>query len=137
MTQALKLKVCKRSLGITLLLMLASGIQLEVTEERYAWSVWLHIVLGISLTALAFWHVSLYYKKSNWFSRFATNRKKATRILWWVFLVTAVTGIVATVVWLVGHDHSPLGAIHGKIGFVMVIAAIFHHRSYPHKKRVR
>lgn len=33
---ASRLKICNRTLGITLLLMLVSGIQLEATSGRYA-----------------------------------------------------------------------------------------------------
>lgn len=62
----------------------------------------------------------------NWFSRFAKNRNKGTRILWWVLLLTVATGVAATVVWLVDGGHTPLGGIHGKIGFLMVLAGIIH-----------
>lgn len=126
MKQATKLKICNRSLGFILLLMLASGIQLEATSGQYAWSVWLHIILGILLTAVSLYHIFLHYRSGNWFARFAKNRNITTRILWWVFLLTAISGIAATIIWLEGHNHSHLGAIHGKIGFLMVIVAAIH-----------
>ncbi|MGN0220402.1 MAG: hypothetical protein ACI4AX_08990 [Muribaculaceae bacterium] len=37
-----------------------------------------------------------------------------------------MSGIAATVQWLVENGHSPIGGVHGKIGFVMVIVAIIH-----------
>lgn len=37
-----------------------------------------------------------------------------------------VSGIAATVSWLNDGDHSHLGAVHGKIGFLMVVLAITH-----------
>lgn len=126
MKQATKLKICNRSLGFILLLMLASGIQLEATSGQYAWAVWLHIVLGILLTAVSLYHIFLHYRSGNWFARFAKNRNITTRILWWVFLLTAISGIAATIIWLDGHNHSHFGAIHGKIGFLMVIVATIH-----------
>lgn len=132
-----RLKICNRFLGLTLILILASGIQLEVTSGRYAWSVWVHIVLGLVLTALAFYHIYLHYRKSNWFVRFAKNRNTSTRILWWVFLLTAVSGLAATVAWIGDNLHSPLGAVHGKIGFLMVIVAIVHVARYLRAKRRR
>lgn len=126
MTVQEKLKVCNKWLKVILLLILASGIQLEATSGRYAWSVWVHIVLGLILTGLSIYHIYLHYKNSNWFTRFAKNRNKVTRVLWWVFLLTAVSGIAATLQWLMEGGHSPIGGVHGKIGFLMVIVAIIH-----------
>ena len=121
-----KLKVCNKWLKVILLLILASGIQLEATSGRYAWSVWVHIVLGLILTGLSIYHIYLHYKNSNWFTRFAKNRNKVTRVLWWVFLLTAVSGIAATLQWLMEGGHSPIGGVHGKIGFLMVIVPTTH-----------
>lgn len=135
MTPAERLRLCDRILGIVLIVMLVSGIQLEATSGRYAWSVWAHIALGIVLIALSCRHIYLHYKWVNWFARFAKNKNTVTRVLWWVFLLTAVTGIIATVVWLVGHDHSPIGAIHGKIGFLMVIVGVIHALGHKHKRK--
>lgn len=135
MTAAERLKACDKTLGIVLIVMLASGIQLEATSGRYAWSVWAHIALGIVLTVLSVWHVCLHYRWSDWFARFAKNKNTVTRILWWVFLLTAVTGVVATVVWLASHEHSHIGAIHGKIGFLMVIVGIIHAAGHKHKRK--
>ncbi len=126
MTTASKLKICNLSLGITMLLMLASGIQLEATSGRYAWSVWVHIALGIVLIALSLRHIILHYRFSNWFARFAKNRNRTTRILWWAFLLTALSGVGATILWLATPVHSHLGAVHGKLGFLMVTVAIIH-----------
>lgn len=134
MKTATKLKLCNRWLGGIIFVILLSGIQLETTSSGYVWSVWIHIILGIALTILALYHIYLHYKFTNWFSRFARNRNKATRILWWIFLLSMASGIAATVHWLTAGTHSPLGGIHGKIGFLMVAAAIVHamrHRPRP------
>lgn len=130
-----RLILCNRTLGITLLLMLASGIQLEATSGRYPCSIWVHIILGILLTVLSLYHIYLHYRKSNWFARFAKNRNTSTRILWWMFLLTAVTGIAATIDWLLHNQHTPLGGVHGKIGFLMVIVAIIHAVRHIRKKK--
>lgn len=37
-----------------------------------------------------------------------------------------MSGIAATVQWIVENGHSPIGGVHGKIGFLMVIIAIIH-----------
>lgn len=138
MNAATKLKVCNRALGCILILMLASGIQLEATSGIYGWSVWLHIVLGLLLVILSCYHIYLHYGLSNWFARFAKNRLVTTRILWWTFLLTAISGIAATVIWFDGFAHSSLGGVHGKIGFLMVAVAVIHaikHRK--HKRRIK
>lgn len=133
MNTASKLKLCNRLLGLSLILMLVSGIQLEATAGCYAWSVWVHIALGIILIVLSLRHIYLHYRTGNWFSRFAKNRNTVTRILWWIFLLTSVSGILATIIWIADNTHSHLGGIHGKIGFLMVILAIIHLISHRHK----
>lgn len=135
MNNATKLKVCDGWLGRILILILASGIQLEVTSGRYAWSVWVHIVLGIILTVLSYYHIYLHYRIGNWFSRFSKNKNVITKILWWVFLTTAVTGIIATIIWIGDNDHSHLGAVHGKIGFLMVLFGIIHSVRHLRKRK--
>ncbi len=131
-----KFKLCNRILGCTLVLTLASGIQLEVTSGRYACSVWVHIILGILLTGISFYHIYLHYKTGKWFSRFAKNRNTVTRILWWTFLFTVISGVAATVHWIAG-GHSPIGGVHGKIGFLMVLVAGFHVAKHLRKKTGR
>ena len=126
MNTAEKLKICNRLLGLTLILMLASGMQLEATAGSYAWSVWVHIVFGTLLTVLSIRHIYLHCRSSNWFARFAKNRNTTTRVLWWIFLLTVISGLAATIQWLVENGHSPIGGVHGKIGFLMVIIAIIH-----------
>lgn len=128
-----RIKICNCSLGFVMLLILASAIQLEATSGQFVGSVWLHIVLGILLIALSVYHIYLHYRRSNWFARFAKNRNTVTGILWWVFLFSAITGIAAIVSWLInGNCHSHLGAVHGKIGFLMALLAIIH--AARHKK---
>lgn len=134
MKPALKLKLCNRRLGWLLILTLASAIQLEITSGKYVWSVWVHIALGIALTILSLYHIYLHYRCGNWFSRFAKNKHTVTRILWWTFLLTTITGIAATVIWLDGYGHSHLGAVHGKIGFLMALTAIIH--AIRHRKNM-
>ena len=126
MNTARKLKICNRLLGPTLILMLVSGIRLEATAGSYAWSVWVHIVLDSLLTILSICHIYYHYRFNNWFARFAKNRNTTTRVLWWVFMLTVISGFEATAQWLVENGHSPIGGVHGKIGFLMVIVAIIH-----------
>lgn len=137
MNTATKLKICDRSLGLTLILILVSGIQLEASSGSHEWTVWLHIGLGVVLTALSVYHIFLHYRFSNWFARFRKNRNKLTRMLWWVFLLTVVSGLAATAVWIAGNAHSHIGGVHGKIGFLMVIIGIIHAVRHKKKRRKR
>lgn len=135
MNTASKLRVCNKTLECVLVMILVSGIQLEATSGRYAWSVWAHVGLGIVLTLLSLYHIYMHYKSGNWFARFAKNRNKVTRILWWIFLLAAVSGFAATFIWLDGNNHSHLGAVHGKIGFLMVIFGTIHAVRHIHKHK--
>lgn len=121
-----KLRICNRFLAFSLLLILISGLQLELTSGKYGWSVWLHIILGSAFTLLSIYHIFLHYRKSNWFARFTGNRNTVTRILWWLFLLSSISGVAGSIKWIECYNHSILGAVHGKIGFLMVIAAIIH-----------
>lgn len=137
MNQALKLKLCGRLLGLSLIIILVSGIQLEATSGKYGWSVWTHIIAGLLLAVLSFYHIFLHYRRTNWFARFAKNPNTSTRVLWWIFLLTLVSGLAATVIWLDGEGHTPLGGVHGKIGFLMVLVAIIHVVRHKKKRKIR
>lgn len=126
MNTAAKLKVCDKLLGVSLVLILVSGIQLEATGGSESMG-WIHIGLGLILTALSVWHIYLHYRFTNWFSRFVRNSNTSTRILWWLFILTVLSGVVASVHWIASaYIHSTVGGVHGKIGFLMALAAIVH-----------
>lgn len=137
MKQNAKFKICNRWLVSILLLMLVSGIHLEMTSCKYVWSVWLHIILGFLLTGMSLYHIFLHYRYGNWFALFAKNRNITTRVLWWIFILTAVSGIASGVIWLNGYGHSHLGGIHGKIGFLMIVIAVLHFLRHKGKIKYR
>ncbi|MBD5236341.1 MAG: DUF4405 domain-containing protein [Bacteroidales bacterium] len=126
MKKLTKLKICNRSLLLATFAVLISGIELEVIHSNGSLSVWIHIILGLLFMCLVGIHIYLHFGKSNWFARFSKLRSQATRILWWLTLITLITGIATTVRWIVTNTHSPLGGIHGKLGFLMIILSIFH-----------
>lgn len=70
--------------------------------------------------------VFLHFKRSNWFAKFQKLKKPATRILWYLYCLMLVLGIAAFIHWIISCHHSPLGGIHGKIGFIMIAFAIGH-----------
>lgn len=121
-----KLKICDWCLLIMTLAMLVSGVQLEATDSRGATSVWIHIAVGILFFTLVAYHIFLHFGKSNWFSKFSKQKNQYTRVLWWVSLLTFISAVIAFVHWATSFTHSPIGGVHGKIGFVMIILAVGH-----------
>ena len=75
---------------------------------------------------MATYHVYLHFGNSNWFSKFRKQKSQVTRILWLVALVTLITGIVAIIHWVTTFTHVPIGGVHGKLGFLMIILSIGH-----------
>ena len=126
MKKLTKLKICNRSLLLATFAVLISGIELEAIKSSSSLSVWIHIILGLLFMGFVCIHIYLHFGKSNWFARFSKLRSQATRILWWLTLITLITGIATTVRWIVTNSHSPLGGIHGKFGFLLLILSIFH-----------
>ncbi len=80
MKTASKLKLCNKSLGLLLVLMLVSGVQLEATSGKYPWSVWMHILLGILLCILVGYHIYLHYKSTNWLGQRRSSVAGLTKI---------------------------------------------------------
>ena len=126
MKKSLKLKICDWSLLALTVAILASGIQVEATGGTPVWTVWLHIAIGAVFMVLSGWHIRLHFGKSNWFTRFHRQKNRVTRILWWVTLATLASAIVATTHWLGTFTHGHTGAVHGKLGFLMIILSVCH-----------
>ena len=126
MKKITKLKICDWSLLILTIAILTSGIQLEATHSSGLTSVWIHIITGLSFACLVAYHIYLHFGNSNWFSKIHNQKNQLTRILWWVSLITFITGIIASVHWLTTFNHAPIGGVHGKLGFLMVLLSMGH-----------
>ena len=125
MTKVQKLKICDWTLAILLPIVLASSIQLEATSSSGIFPVILHIIVALPFICLIVWHIFLHFQWKKWLTKFS-NLKVPTRILWWLYILALVSGIVAFIHWLIESRHSTLGGIHGKIGFLMIALAIGH-----------
>ena len=125
MTKVHKLKICDWTLAILLPIVLASSIQLEATSSSGIFPVILHIIVALPFICLIVWHIFLHFQWKKWLTKFS-NLKVPTRILWWLYILALVSGIVAFIHWLIESGHSTLGGIHGKIGFLMIALAIGH-----------
>lgn len=126
MTKLRKIRLCNWALLISTPLILASSIQLEATGSRDVTLVWLHMAIGTIFMLLVFWHLALNLKWGNWFKKISRLKSPVTKILWWVTLILCISAIAALIHWSGTYTHSPIGGLHGKIGFVMIVIAIGH-----------
>lgn len=104
----------------------ASGIQLEATHCSDPTAVAVHIATGLLMAGLVALHVYLHFARGNRLSGIGKLRSRTTRALWWVAVVTFISAIIASAHWLTSLSHSPVGGVHGKIGFVMILLATLH-----------
>lgn len=47
-------------------MMLVSGIQLEILSGRSVGWIWCHIVIGVIYLILVLWHLQLHFQWRNW-----------------------------------------------------------------------
>lgn len=126
MKKIAKLKICNWSLLALTAAILISGIQLETTHSNGLLSVWIHIIIGILFICMTACHVLLHFGNSNWFTKFRKQKSQATRALWWVSLATLTTGLISMIHWISTFTHTPIGGVHGKLGFLMIALSIGH-----------
>jgi hypothetical protein len=125
MTKVDKLRLCGWLLVVATALILASSIQLEVTGGCCNLFVWLHVILGCLFFAAILLHLYLHFNWKSWIGRLW----KRTPMMRWLTisaLLTLISGFIALFHWIGEHMHSPLGAVHGKIGFVFLAIVIWH-----------
>lgn len=126
MNKITKLKICNWSLLLFTVAILISGIQLEATHSNGIIAVWIHIIIGLLFMYIAATHIFLHFGYCNWFSKFRKLKSQFNRILWWISLFTLITGLVATIHWTATFTHAPIGGVHGKLGFLMILLSAIH-----------
>lgn len=126
MTKAEKLRLCSWMLIYATALVLASGIQLEVTDSRNIIWVLIHMIIGSLFFANIVWHLYLHFGWKSWIQKLRKQKSPVTRWLAIFALLTIISTFVALFHWIGSYTHSPVGAIHGKIGFVFLALAIGH-----------
>lgn len=85
------------------------------------------IHLAICLPMLLFVCVHLWAncgKITQWFAKIR-RQKAQTQWLFWLSVLTFVSGVAAMVVYF-SHGHTPIGGIHGKLGFVALALMLWH-----------
>ena len=126
MKKAEQLKICNYSLLAITVLILASGIQLEVLAGSSRFWVWVHVVLGLQFFGFIFLHIYLHFKWRNWIEILWNQKSANTRWMMVTSILTLLTALIATTGWIMSPDHSAIGAIHGKLGFTFIALALWH-----------
>lgn len=121
-----KLKVCDWMLLIITLAALASGIQLEVLSGASVLWIWMHIILCVAFFGLIVWHLQLHFQWYGWPRRLWKSKSSDMKWLTVFGFLTLLSAFICTAGWLVSPDHSRVGAVHGKIGFIFIGVAAFH-----------
>ncbi len=126
MSKVEKLRLCDWMLVFTTALILASSLQLEVTDSRSIVWVLIHVIIGCLFFSNIVWHLYLHFGWKSWIQRLLKQKSPVTRWLAIFALLTIISTFVALFHWIGSYTHSPVGAIHGKIGFVFLALAIGH-----------
>ena len=121
-----QLKFCDWTLLFLMIVTLASSIQLEASDNRSTTFVWLHGIIASVFIGFVVYHIKLHFGWNRWFFKFSKLKSSVTRLLWWISLITIISAIVALIHWITTFTHSPIGGVHGKIGFFMILVAIIH-----------
>lgn len=126
MNKQRKLKACDWLLLIVTVLILSSSIQLEITSGSSKFWVCMHIVLGTAFFVMIGWHLQLHFQWRNWFLLLCKQKLKNTKWLTVIGILTIITAVISTVGWIISPDHSKIGAVHGKFGFLFIALALWH-----------
>lgn len=139
-TKLSRLRKCDWALIVISILILASGIQLDATGGSHALWVWWHIIIGCLFFAGIVWHLYLHFRWKSWLERLRKSGRRATAWLATFAALTLISGLAATILWIIHPAHSHLVAIHGKIGFLMLLLVIGHtikRRKFYHRPQNR
>lgn len=126
MTKKTKLKLCDWILLVLTVFIFASGVQLEINPDGTRVWVWLHIAIGIFFISEILWHISLHKPSKNRVEIKNRNHRNRHPVMGIFFLLTLLSGVIATCHWIGFYHHSTIGGVHGKFGFLFIIAVIVH-----------
>lgn len=134
MTNKSKLRLCNEALLLLSALILFSAIHLEVTSCHSISWICIHIIIGIVFFAFVLWHIRLHFPWHKLHTRLFHTSNRALKCLLVFALLTILSSLLATVVRLFHDYHSPIGALHGKFGFIFLFFVAAHaikrHRYY-------
>lgn len=128
-------KTCLYKINVVLLALLLPALGSSLLQE-FLRGANLHcltnntltiIHLVICLPMLLFVCVHLWANCGNmaqWFAKIR-RQKWQTQWLFWLSVLTFVSGVAAMVVYF-SHGHTPVGGIHGKLGFGALALMVWH-----------
>lgn len=127
-----KWKICNISLLAINPAVLATSIILEASHGESVldlnFNVWviIHLVTVLAMTGLVWWHLRMNWGKiSGWVKKFAGKASGVSKALAILIALTILTGLASVPQWLI-QGHSPIGSIHGKIGFLFILVCLIH-----------
>lgn len=126
MKKAIRLKICNYTLLFLTIAASASSIQLEATHSEGICPVWLHIAVCLAFMIAVIWHLYLHFKWNAWIKRLRSQKSHVTKWLAIFGLLTFITAVVAFIHWGTKYAHSPIGGVHGKLGFAFLALSIGH-----------
>ncbi len=126
MSHKSKLRFCNVTLPVFSLLILFSGLHLEITACASIHWVCLHIALGILFTALILWHIRLHLHWSQLRARLLHSPHRHLRLLSILALLVIFLAILATLSRLFHGYHTPIGGLHGKCAFLFLLFLTAH-----------
>jgi len=85
----------------------------------------MHIFFALALMVLCYIHIKAHYGNLAKWKAGLKRSKVMPRILFWIMLITLITGILSTLSYFT-MGHSGIGGVHGKIGFVALAFMLEH-----------
>lgn len=133
MRKKTQFNLCDRALLAMAVIMLVSGIQLEIISGASTLWIWIHIAAGALFFALTGFHIHLHYPRGEWLGQLWKNKSGNIRWMTAIGFLTLLSGLITTGMWLHTPVHTGPGALHGKLGFLLLIVAgahILRHRNF-------
>ncbi len=132
MNKIKRLKFCNLCLILATISVLISSIQMEVCGGKgvfhlsFSTLMYLHSLLGLFMFLMVGIHLYLHFGKSKWIAKIRKQKSKPTKWLCVVFGIMLILSVITFIATVPRMTHSPLGAIHGKLGFIFILFCIGH-----------
>ncbi|MGL4805395.1 MAG: 4Fe-4S dicluster domain-containing protein [Bacteroidales bacterium] len=88
--------------------------------------VWLHLISVLLFSIIICLHIFIHWKDIRFYNW--KYKSKITKWLTYLWILTGLSGIPATILFISDHTHNPVGGIHGKFGILLILFALFHIR---------
>lgn len=136
MKQFIRTYRCNNLLKITSILTVITSILLEYLHVSGAkipvignlGCIVIHIAVSTVFIFNIYYHLYLHWGETKeWLKRLSKTKSKTTKLLAWLMAFVALLGFIAIFPLCIGISHTPLGAIHGKLGLLALILVGIHY----------